>query len=98
MDTKGEKGLILQDFSFVTFVSFVVENGFPVKNGRPTNIYENNVSVVDIDQKTVIANIPSGIAPNGISFSALPAIPAPSSEVGLEIPERDMIDMPGMTP
>lgn len=63
-----------------------------------TNIYENNVSVIDIEQKTVIANIPSGMAPNGISFSALPAIPASSSEVQLEIPEGDMMDMPGMTP
>ena len=63
-----------------------------------TNIYENTVSVIDIEQRTVIATIPSGAAPNGISFSALPAIPAPSSEVQLEIPESDMMDMPGMTP
>ena len=63
-----------------------------------TNIYENTVSVIDIEQKIVIATIPSSAAPNGISFSALPAIPALSSEMQLEIPESDMIDMPGMTP
>jgi YVTN family beta-propeller protein len=65
-----------------------------------TNIYENTVSVIDIEQKAVIATIPSGTTPNGISFSALPAIPipAPSSEVQLEIPESDMMDMLGMTP
>lgn len=63
-----------------------------------TNIYENTVSVIDIEQRTVISTIPSGAAPNGISFSALPANPAPSAEVQLEIPERDMMDMPGMTP
>ena len=63
-----------------------------------TNIYENTVSVIDIEQKMVITTIPSGTAPNGVSFSALPAIPASSSEVHLEIPESDMMDMPGMTP
>jgi YVTN family beta-propeller protein len=63
-----------------------------------TNIYANTVSVIDIEQKTVIATILSGTAPNGISFSALPAIPASSSEVQLEIPESDMMDMPRMTP
>ena len=63
-----------------------------------TNIYENTVSVIDIEQKTVIATIPSGAAPNGISFSALPAVPAPSSEIQLEIPEGGQMDMPGMTP
>ncbi len=31
---KGEKAVILQAFSFVTFVYFVVEKSFPVKNGR----------------------------------------------------------------
>lgn len=62
------------------------------------NIYENTGSVIDIEQKTVIAPIPGGTAPNGISFSALPAIPASSSEAQLEIPESDMMDMPGMTP
>jgi YVTN family beta-propeller protein len=62
-----------------------------------TNIYANTVSVIDIEQKSVVATIPSGAAPNGISFSALPAVPAPASEVELEIPEGDM-DMPGMTP
>lgn len=32
---KGGRGVFDWLFSFVTFVSFVVENGFPVKNGRP---------------------------------------------------------------
>ena len=49
-----------------------------------TNIYENAVSVIDIEQKTVIAIILSGISL--------------SSEVQLEIPESDMMDMPGMAP
>jgi YVTN family beta-propeller protein len=60
-----------------------------------TNIYENTVAVIDLRQKTVVARIPSGTAPNGISFSSLPAIPASSAEIQLEIPE---LEMPGMTP
>jgi hypothetical protein len=32
---KGGKGPFDGGFFFVTFVSFVVENGLPVKNGRP---------------------------------------------------------------
>ena len=63
-----------------------------------TNIYENTVSVIDIEQKTVIATIPSGVAPNGISFSALPVIPASSLEVQPEMPEGGQMNMPGMTP
>jgi YVTN family beta-propeller protein len=61
-----------------------------------TNISENTISV--IEQQAVVATISSGAAPNGISFAASPAVPAPSSEVELEIPEGDMMDMPGMTP
>ena len=63
-----------------------------------TNIYENTVSVIDIEKQAVIATIPSGAAPNGISFSTQPAIPPPSSELQLEIPEGGQMDMPGMTP
>jgi hypothetical protein len=56
------------------------------------------VSVIDIEKQAVIATIPSGSAPNGISFSTLPAVPAPSSRIQLEIPELRQMDMPGMTP
>ena len=63
-----------------------------------TNIYDNTVSVIDLEQKNVIATIPSGSAPNGISFSTLPAVPAPSSEIQLEISEGGQMDMPSMTP
>jgi len=34
-DTKGEKGLILRAFSFVTFVYFVFEKVFPLKTVEP---------------------------------------------------------------
>lgn len=48
-----------------------------------TNIYDNSVSVLDIATQAVIATIPTGAGPNGISFSALPASPAPAREVAL---------------
>ena len=63
-----------------------------------TNIYGNTVTVIDIQQQKVIATAPSGIAPNGISFSTQPAVPASSDVMQLEIPETNMLDMPGMTP
>ena len=56
------------------------------------------VCEMKVDPQAVIATIPSGAAPNGISFSVLPAVPAPSSEIQLEIPEGGQMDMPGMTP
>jgi YVTN family beta-propeller protein len=59
-----------------------------------TNIYDNTVSVIDIAKKAVVATIPSGNAPNGISFSPMPAIPAKSTALPLEIPESDMPEMP----
>ena len=63
-----------------------------------TNIYGNTVTVIDIQQEKVIATVPSGAAPNGISFSTQPAVPASSDVMQLEIPETDMLDLPGMTP
>ena len=48
-----------------------------------TNIYDNSVSVLDIAAQQVIRSVPTGSGPNGISFSALPASPAPALEVAL---------------
>ena len=42
---KGGKASINGCFSFVTLVSFVVENGFPVKNGRTIIYYLDHIIV-----------------------------------------------------
>lgn len=48
-----------------------------------TNIYDNSVSVLDIAAQALTTNVATGAGPNGISFSALPASPAPAPEVAL---------------
>jgi YVTN family beta-propeller protein len=58
-----------------------------------SNIYGDNVAVLDIANQQVIATIPSGAGPNGISFSALPPAPAPELEIGLELAAMDDMDM-----
>ena len=45
-----------------------------------TNIYSNNVSVLDLSSRKTIANIPTGEKPNGISFSTMES-PKPSTPV-----------------
>ena len=59
-----------------------------------TNIYDNTVSVIDIEKKSVVVTVSSGNSPNGISFSPLPAIPATSATLQLELPESEMPEMP----
>ena len=56
---------------------------------NPSTSVSNTVSVIDIEKRSVISTIPSGEAPNGISFSALPAMPPLSPELELELPEHD---------
>jgi YVTN family beta-propeller protein len=55
-----------------------------------------NVAVLDIDAKKVIATIPSGAGPNGISFSM--RAPAPASAATMELMMPAMEGMPGMGP
>lgn len=60
-----------------------------------TNIYGNDVVVLDLASREVTARIPSDAAPNGISWSPLPPVPASVSEINLSVPEHDE-DMPAM--
>ncbi|MBN8590582.1 MAG: multicopper oxidase domain-containing protein [Anaerolineae bacterium] len=48
-----------------------------------TNIYEDTVTVLDLTTQEVIAAIAVGSGPNGISFSALPAVVPSAQEIGL---------------
>ena len=50
-----------------------------------TNSYDDTVSVIDIPTQSVMATIPVGMGPNGISYSPRP--PAPSgAAIALNIP------------
>lgn len=53
-----------------------------------TNIYGDDVAVVDLDERRVVARIPVGREPNGISFSPL-ALTGPRRTVALPMPEQD---------
>ena len=46
--------------------------------------------MIDLESRSVIATIPTGDAPNGISFSPLPAPANVALEIQLEIPEGGM--------
>jgi YVTN family beta-propeller protein len=73
------------------------------KHAYITNIYGNDVAVLDIAEQKVIATIPVGEAPNGISFSEYAPAPAAAPGVELTLPgggqddemtEDNMQDMP----
>ena len=49
-----------------------------------TNIYGNDVSVIDLQELKVVARIPVGEAPNGVSFS--PTVVDEQPPVQLELP------------
>ncbi|MEZ4666493.1 MAG: copper oxidase [Anaerolineae bacterium] len=54
-----------------------------------TNIYGNNVAVVDLTTQQVTTTVPTGLGPNGISFSPLPATAASSSEIALTVAQSN---------
>ena len=54
-----------------------------------TDIYANDVAVVDLQQLSVVARIPVGEAPNGISFSPVvvdkqPTVELPMPDTGMD--------------
>ncbi len=51
-----------------------------------TNIYGDDVAVLDLAEREVVARIPVGRWPNGISYSPF-APPTGTSHVQLEMPE-----------
>ncbi len=53
-----------------------------------TNTWDDSVSVVDIRRARVVARIPVGKAPNGISLSPHPARHAPSPKIALDLPSN----------
>lgn len=51
-----------------------------------TNLYGNDLAVVDLEARRVIATAPTGEAPNGVSFSPIVSPAAPAREVMLPLP------------
>ena len=61
-----------------------------------TNIYGNDVAVLNLAEQKVVATIPVDAGPNGISFAPLAPAPAPASQINLPMPAHDDKDMPDM--
>lgn len=61
-----------------------------------TNFYGNDVAVLDLRAKKIIAHIPVGSKPNGISFSPLAISSNPPATIELPLSEVEDGGMPGM--
>ena len=61
-----------------------------------SNIYGDDVAVLDITARKVIATVPSGEGPNGISFSPMSPAPASATEIAIAMPEHEDEEMPSM--
>ncbi len=61
-----------------------------------TNIYGNDVAVLDLAEQRVVATIPVDAGPNGISFAPGAPAQAPASEVILPVPHQEDESMPEM--
>ena len=75
---KGAHGIVIEPSSRLAYI---------------TNIFGNNVAILDLAKLEITATVPAGIKPNGISFSSLTASPASSAEIGIKLPEtKDSIN------
>ena len=60
-----------------------------------TNIYGDDLAVLDVTERRVVATVRTGATPNGVSFSPLAAAPAPAAEIRLALPGHDERDDEG---
>jgi YVTN family beta-propeller protein len=51
-----------------------------------TNLYGDDLAVVDLVEHQVVTTVATGASPNGVSFSPVEATAVPSSEIALPIP------------
>jgi YVTN family beta-propeller protein len=51
-----------------------------------TNIYGGDLAVLDLVDREVVATLPMGAAPNGVSFSPLAPAPASESQITIVLP------------
>lgn len=61
-----------------------------------TDLYGDDVAVVSLEEQAVVARIPVGAMPNGISFSPLPPAPGGAVDLGPMMGEHGDGEMPGM--
>jgi YVTN family beta-propeller protein len=53
-----------------------------------TNIYGDDLAVLDLLERRVVATLPMGAAPNGVSFTATAPRPAPAAEIVVALPDH----------
>ncbi|MEW5990395.1 MAG: hypothetical protein AB1736_03495 [Chloroflexota bacterium] len=78
---KGAHGVVIDPGSRYAFIS---------------NIYGNDVAVLDIAARKVIKTVPSGGGPNGISFSPMPPAAACAAEIAIQMPAHEDGEMTEM--
>ena len=59
-----------------------------------TNTYANTVSVIDLPTLSVVAAVPVGAEPAGISYSTRSPAPASTTTTQLNIPRQPRVDRP----
>jgi YVTN family beta-propeller protein len=57
-----------------------------------TNIYGDELAVLDLAERRVVATLPMGAAPNGVSFTLSAPASAPASEIVLALPGQTDAD------
>ena len=67
---KGAHGVVIESSSRYAYI---------------TNIYGSDVAVLDLAKRKVVAKIPTGAGPNGISFSSIPPVAPPGSEIKINV-------------
>ncbi len=61
-----------------------------------TNIFGNNVAVLNLENLKVMTVLAVGMEPNGISFSPMAPSPAPAVSIALDLPDVMKMDESGM--
>ena len=61
-----------------------------------TNIYGNDVAVLDLKEQEVVARIPVGSKPNGVSFSPVTVSARPATKIELPMNHDDSSEMESM--
>ena len=61
-----------------------------------SNIYGDDVAVLDIAARKVVRTVPSGKGPNGISFSPMPPAAARAAEIAIPMPAHEDGELSGM--
>lgn len=60
-----------------------------------TNIYGDDLAVLDLNERRVVATLPMGAAPNGVSFAAQPPAPAAAAEIAIPLPDHGDVNAHG---